>query len=54
MEIVQDVALKLKLPDDIAKDVLVRIPKSERHPDNDLMVYWGFEEACRGPLSHAA
>jgi superfamily II DNA or RNA helicase len=46
MEIVQDVALKLKLPDDITKDVLARIPKSERHPDNDLMVYWGFEEAC--------
>src|SRR6267154_215300 len=45
MEIIADTAIKASLPKAMAEDVLARIFKSQRHPDNDVMIYWGYEEA---------
>ena len=46
MEVIADTAVKVSLPDEIAHRVLKAVERSERAADNDVLMYWGYEESA--------
>jgi SNF2 family DNA or RNA helicase len=44
MQIINDTALKVRLPKSVEVEVLAKIPKSQLHPDGDTLVYWDYSE----------